>query len=198
MFSSGCINNNKLVLCVDDDQDTCELLETFLTDYKITTVGNGAEALALARSRPFHLYVFDIWLTDMSGIELCRQIRTFDANTPVIFASAAAYDKDRREALAAGGQAYIVKPLDFSELERTIKQLILKADLQSLEAKTAEIAAMRDQIQDRLERVEATFNMARKAAFKHKARQVYLGAGGTLANFEYLWDEILNTESLNY
>lgn len=198
MLSSGRIDSKKLILCVDDDQDTCELLETFLTDYQITTISNGTEALALARSRPFHLYVFDVWLGDMTGIDLCRQIRAFDANTPAVFFSAAAYEKDRREALAAGGQAYIVKPVDFFELQQVINQLLIKADLRSLEAKTAEIAAMRDEIQDRLARVEATFDKADKVAFKHKAKQVYLRAGGTPANFEWLWDEILNTESQPY
>jgi DNA-binding response OmpR family regulator len=194
MPHAGEIAGKKHILCVYDNLSTRVLLTAFLNDYQVTIVSNGREARILARRHPFHLYVLDTRLADMSGIELCRCIRTFDANTPIIFFSADADEETRKEALAAGAQAYLVKEIDFLALGQTINQFIFKAELRSLDAKLAEIAAVRDEVQDRLARAEANIDKANKAFFKHRARRAYLAAGGTHANFAALWDQVMRTE----
>jgi DNA-binding response OmpR family regulator len=55
---------------------------------------------------------------------LCRQIRLFDSNTPVIFYSALSRDSDLAAAANAGAQAYLIKPNDFEQIEPTIRRLV--------------------------------------------------------------------------
>ena len=182
------------ILCVDDHDDTCEMIATILSDYQVRTATNANQGLFLARTELFNLYLLDNWLPDMSGVELCREIRAFDANTPIIFCSGAAYDSDRQEALAAGAQVYLVKPMGLTNLRDTVAQLILQAEMRSLEAKTAELAAVNDGIKDNLERIEERLSKAREAMLKSKAFMTFIAAGGTRAHFEYMWPELLRAE----
>jgi CheY-like chemotaxis protein len=100
------------ILCVDDDEDTCSMLVALLglENYEVRAVKTVSEALELARSEPFNLYVLDEWFPRDAGLGLCRKIREFDPHTPIIFYSGAAFDSDREEALYAGAQAFVAKP----------------------------------------------------------------------------------------
>lgn len=115
------------ILCIDDHEDTNLLLQTFLERtlrYEVIAAVTGAQGLEMAISQPLDLIMLDAWLPDMSGVELCREIRRFNQVTPILFYSAAAYSSDIETGLAAGAQAYIVKPADLDELELTIRRLI--------------------------------------------------------------------------
>jgi CheY-like chemotaxis protein len=114
------------ILCVDDNQDACELLSIILgaEGYQVETTKSVADALRLAHSRKYDLYIFDSWLPDGSGLELCRQIRVQDHNTPIVFYSAAVYPQDQQKAMEAGAQAYITKPDTSLELTPTVERLL--------------------------------------------------------------------------
>ena len=116
------------VLCVDDDEDACEMLSLLLKSQGIELIcaGSAAEAWPKIRVGHFDLYMLDGWLPKLDGFELCRQIREFDANTPVLFYSGAAYDADRQKGFAAGANAYITKP-DIEGLVKVTRDLIAKA-----------------------------------------------------------------------
>jgi len=86
-----------------------------------------SDALETAKSGGLALCILDHWITEGNGIELCQQIRAFDLDTPIMFYSGAAYETDIRKGLAAGAQAYLVKP-DFDHLRPTIDRLIDEAD----------------------------------------------------------------------
>src|SRR5262249_23979063 len=85
---------------------------------------NFDEGLRLAQQQDFDLYILDNWLPDRSGVELCRSIRKFDPDTPILFYSAAAYARHIREGLRARAQAYIVKPVFPNGLRHAIAQLM--------------------------------------------------------------------------
>lgn len=120
----------KRILCVEDNLDSCEMLAKFLgiLGYEVISANNGADALRIARSEQFDTYVLDNWLPDMTGIELCKQIRAFDTDTPIIFYSAAVREADRYEGMSAGAQAYINKPGNIEELEKTIPSLLKRGN----------------------------------------------------------------------
>jgi two-component system, NarL family, response regulator DevR len=65
----------------------------------------------------------DNWLPDGTGVELCRLIREFDPHNPILFYSAAGYARDIEDALSAGAQAYLVKPVSLDELKQAVAQL---------------------------------------------------------------------------
>jgi CheY-like chemotaxis protein len=97
---------------VDGNADSVEMLSTLLSLSQIESesAGTAAQALSKARAEFFDLYLLEAWLPDFDGFELCRQLRTSDPHTPIVFFSAAAYDADKRRAIQAGANEYVAKP----------------------------------------------------------------------------------------
>jgi DNA-binding response OmpR family regulator len=116
------------VLCVDDDEDSREMLSTLLKFWRIETkaVGTAAEALSLIQAERFDLYLLDVWLPDLDGFELCRRMRDFDPHTPILFYSGAAFDIDKKRGIDAGANAYVTKP-DVAGLLGRIKHFVSQA-----------------------------------------------------------------------
>jgi Response regulator containing CheY-like receiver, AAA-type ATPase, and DNA-binding domains len=117
----------KTILCVEDDEDSCQLLQYLLESkgYEVKTCGNGREALKIIRTGKFLSIILDYRLPDMSGVEICREIRSFDSKTPIIFYTGAAYPKDKKAGLEAGAQAYLIKPNDFEKIVETVRRFVL-------------------------------------------------------------------------
>lgn len=116
------------ILCVEDDHDSSEVITILLgmSDYEVITADSVAEGAELARRGGFDLYLLDNWLKDGTGIDLCKEIRSFDSRTPILFYSGAAYDSDIKQAMQAGAQGYMVKPSSLENLATTISQLVRK------------------------------------------------------------------------
>jgi DNA-binding response OmpR family regulator len=100
------------VLCVDDDEDSREMLALLLKHWRIETksVGTAAQALSLIQAERFDLYLLDAFLPDLDGFELCRRMREFDPHTPILFFSGAAYEADKKRGMEAGANDYVSKP----------------------------------------------------------------------------------------
>ena len=117
------------VLCVEDDQDSRELLiaqpRHALIEAK--AVGTAVQAISSIQTERFDLYLLDSRLPDVDGFDLCRRIRDFDTDTPILFFSGAAYEADKKRGIEAGANAYVIKP-DFDGLLRTIKQFVSRAE----------------------------------------------------------------------
>ena len=117
-------SERKRILCVEDDLDSCDMLRVLLHEYEVVTANTVGEGLTLARSERFDLYLLDSKYPDGSGVELCRQLRLFDAQTPIIFHSGMEGESDIRDAMNAGAQAYLIKPIGIDELEGNIERLL--------------------------------------------------------------------------
>jgi len=100
------------ILCVDDHEDTSEMLQLLLSneDYEVVTAFTGEEALKLAMSGGFDLYVLDKQLPDGSGLELCKKLSEATPDVPCLFYSGDAYDRHRQQAIEAGADVYVAKP----------------------------------------------------------------------------------------
>jgi DNA-binding response OmpR family regulator len=122
------INPHFRVLCVDDDPDACAMLCELLRLSGISCLCavSAAEAWRMICVERFDLYLLDAWLPDLDGFEFCRQIRATDSITPILFYSGAAYDSDKKKGIAAGANAYLVKP-EVENLVETISQLVADA-----------------------------------------------------------------------
>jgi DNA-binding response OmpR family regulator len=112
------------VLCADDNEDICLMLSILLGRHGIDvrTADTATEALWLARERRFDLLMLDSKFQDGDGFELCRHIREFDLDTPILFYSGSAHETDKAKGLAAGAQGYIVKP-ELSRLVEAVRSL---------------------------------------------------------------------------
>ena len=116
----------KRILCVDDNEDTCELLKAMLgmADLDVVTVPGVDEALRLIESERFDLYVLDSEIPPgFSGLTLCHKIRAVDTHTPIIIFSGHGFESHREAGMLAGANAYLVKP-DVTELIPTVRRLL--------------------------------------------------------------------------
>ena len=113
------------VLCVEDDEDSRLRLTTLLGIALIEAkaVGTVAQALSSIRAEQFDLYLLDSRLPDGDGFELCRQIRDYDPQTPILFFSGEGFDADQQKGIEAGANAYVIKP-DLEVLLGSIKQFV--------------------------------------------------------------------------
>jgi CheY-like chemotaxis protein len=116
------------ILVVDDDRDSREMVQTLLSesgdDREVTAVPTAAEALALDGRKPFDLYVLDIWLPGMDGLDLCRRLRERGRTKPIMFFSAMVQTTDRHYVLAAGANEFLVKPKDIDNFLPTVARLL--------------------------------------------------------------------------
>ena len=192
-------NHLSHILCVDDNEDTCDILAIAVPQAEFTVAHTFAKGLEYIRTGVFDLYLLDNWLPDGSGIELCREIRRTDANTPVVFLSAAAYGRDHEEAIATGATAYLDKPVDLFSLESTVTGLIRQAEAKSLDAKIAEITAVRGSIKEHLAEIDARMKENAEIAIRvidhllrARAYGTFITSGGARCHFERLWPGVLS------
>ena len=110
------------LLCVDDDQDTCDMLTLLLgqAGYEVHHALTVTDGLAKARRGGFALILLDWNFEDGTGLDLCRQIRAFDSWTPLLFYTGEMDDGAIRLALSAGAQGYLIKPVAVDTLLRAI------------------------------------------------------------------------------
>ncbi len=121
------------VLVVDDMGVPRILVSGLLRNAGVNAIeaASGEQALAIIQSRQIDAFILDIHMPDMSGIELCRIIRSMDAhrNTPVMFISSMDETRVLEEALAAGGDDFISKPIHFVVLRARLRNLVQRSGL---------------------------------------------------------------------
>jgi DNA-binding response OmpR family regulator len=124
------MTDRKTILCVEDDKDSYELLQLIFENvgFKVVTCCTSTEGLEMAKQNTFSAIILDNRLADISGVEICRQIRTYDQQTPIVFYSGSAYPKDKKAGLKAGANDYLVKPNDFDNLVPITIKLIKESE----------------------------------------------------------------------
>ncbi len=128
-YNSPVNNYMPTVLIVEDDEDNRELLRVLLEiwNYRVVEAVNGIEALNLAEQVSPDLILMDVKLPLLDGLEATREIRK-SANigsVPIVFLSGCAEAKFRNAANEVGANAYLVKPLDYDNLQTTIAEQIV-------------------------------------------------------------------------
>src|SRR5262249_1644025 len=134
------------ILVVEDRYDERNRLSHILREYDVITASDYVEGMRMARNQYFDLYVLDNRLPGGTGIELCRRIREFDPNTPILFCSRQSNPVDRSEALSAGAQAHFVKPIEVQEFLGTVTKLLSASSQRLREARQAEYVAISEEL----------------------------------------------------
>jgi DNA-binding response OmpR family regulator len=122
------------VLIADDDEDIRTLVSMILSraGFVTQTVGGGQPVLAAAASaRIPALFVLDVRMPDVDGLDLCRRLKA-DASTadrPVLLISAESSCADIAAGYAAGCDDYLPKPFTSRELVGRVEQLLADRDL---------------------------------------------------------------------
>jgi DNA-binding response OmpR family regulator len=185
------------LLCVIGDADEREALGSALAGYELTFAENGFEAMRNLNARVFDLHIVDQWLPDWDGVQFCRHVRRADRHVPIVYLSTAAREEDRRRATNAGADAYLVKPVDPGALRSQIKDLLMKAMLDNLNAVTEEERLVQEELIRRAAELRAIAAHARVSArnaiersTRIKALKAFLEAGGTMGHFDRAWPPI--------
>lgn len=108
------------ILLVDDEQTTLRLLGNFLDkDYLVTVCSSFKSAVEIYNKKQFDIFLIDITLMDGNGIDLCEMIKKEKKYrfTPVIFISQHDEIDYIRKVFDVGGDDYILKPVNLSELD---------------------------------------------------------------------------------
>ncbi len=117
------------ILIIDDDPDTCHLLDTVLgaDGYEVRATHTSEEGVQLLHRVPPDLVFLDIMLPDIDGWESCRLIRTF-SDVPILMISAFARTADDMvRGLECGADDYLPKPLDFNLLRAKVRALLRRS-----------------------------------------------------------------------
>jgi DNA-binding response OmpR family regulator len=116
------------ILLVDDEPSVHEVVRAYLErdGFAVASADNGRDGLALAEREPPQLIVLDLMLPDLSGEELCREIRG-RSDVPIVMLTAKSSEDDRVLGLELGADDYLVKPFSPRELVARIKSVLRRS-----------------------------------------------------------------------
>ena len=118
------------VLLVEDTEDNRFMMRRLLemSGYRVVEAMNGEEAVKRAKADSPHLILMDLSLPIIDGLAATRLIRRLPQceSTPIIAVSAHDTSDFQSEAIDAGCNTYVTKPIDFNELEELIVRLLQK------------------------------------------------------------------------
>jgi len=116
------------ILVVDDEEQIRRALKSILSTrgYVLEMAATAEEALLKAIDAPPDLVVLDLALPDRSGIEVCRELRTW-MTAPILILSVRANEADKIQALDEGADDYLTKPFSAGELLARIRALLRRA-----------------------------------------------------------------------
>ncbi|KAF3887062.1 MULTISPECIES: diguanylate cyclase domain-containing protein [Nostocales] len=140
------------ILVVDDTAANLRLLVNVLQQhgYKVRPVPDGNLALQVVQASPPDLILLDILMPDLSGYEVCLELKTNPKtkDIPIIFLSALSEGLDKAKAFHLGGADYITKPFQVEEvLARVANQLALRSLQVQLQQKNQELCQQNAQLQ---------------------------------------------------
>lgn len=116
------------ILVVEDEKNLNRIISEALEDegYSVDSCFNGLEGLEYARAARYDVIILDINMPKMNGLDMVRRLRQEGDATPVLFLTARDSVSDRVEGLESGGDYYLVKPFDFSELMAVVRVMTRK------------------------------------------------------------------------
>lgn len=126
------------ILLVEDEVHLRDAIKLNLEmeGYEVVAAGTGQAALQKHQAERFNLIILDVMLPEMSGLEICQQIRLTDFHTPVFFLTAKDSSRDKIAGLQTGADDYMTKPFNLEEFLLRVKVLV-KHSIRGTEISTA-------------------------------------------------------------
>lgn len=122
---------NKRILIIDDEPSICitlamALSKKYNTEYKL----NAADGLNLLKSKDFHLVLLDLKIGMVNGLDVLKEIKSYNSAIQVIMITAFGSIDTTIEAMRAGAYTYVTKPLRIEELQLHIEQALRVVELE--------------------------------------------------------------------
>jgi len=119
------------ILVIEDDHDIAHLLELHLQDMclSVDLADDGEQGLLLAKKGCYGLIILDLMLPNLDGLEVCRRLRTYSIQTPILMLTAKSSEFDRVLGLELGADDYLTKPFSIKELLARVKAILRRVEL---------------------------------------------------------------------
>jgi DNA-binding response OmpR family regulator len=119
---------NKKIVVIDDEASVQEVVRGYLErdGYVVYVAGSGAEGLALAERMEPGLIVLDLMLPDISGEEICSEIRS-RSDVPILMLTAKSAEEERVDGLTLGADDYLTKPFSPRELVARVRAILRRS-----------------------------------------------------------------------
>jgi len=121
---------SKRILLVEDETNIRNLVKMNLEleEYEVVATGEGKQAIKFFQGQHFDLLILDVMLPEVSGFQICEQVRLTNMEVPIIFLTAKDTAADRIAGLKKGADDYLTKPFNLEELLLRVKKLIQRTE----------------------------------------------------------------------
>ena len=133
------------VLVVEDDEATCFALRDGLEyeGYSVLVATDGRSAVRIAEEEQPSLILLDVMLPEMSGLDVCKQIRANNNDIPIIMLTARGQEVDKVLGLKLGADDYVTKPFSFMELMARVEAVLRRTSARAESANAYEFGDVR-------------------------------------------------------
>ncbi|MEO8147185.1 MAG: response regulator transcription factor [Bacteroidia bacterium] len=130
------------ILIVEDEPKVAAFIKRGLTenDFETEVAFDGYIGKQIFNSGNFNLVILDINLPQLNGIELCKAIRSVNANVPILMLTAMGTTEDKIAGFDSGADDYLLKPFEFAELLARIKALLKRTQQRPVENHILKVA----------------------------------------------------------
>jgi DNA-binding response OmpR family regulator len=114
------------ILVVEDEQDLRELVGKYFVNmgYQVVMTADGADALDLAKDEKPQIILLDLRMPELDGLEICRKLKADKATRTIPVIVVTAYNNELNEALAAGADDFVAKPVHLLDLSVRVKSIL--------------------------------------------------------------------------
>jgi DNA-binding NarL/FixJ family response regulator len=183
-------SGSRLVLCVDNDVDTCAAFKVRLSGYNVMVAHAPYTGIGVARKLPVDVYLVNAELPLAGAVEFCRVVRSFDPNSPILVYNAPEKSEDRSAFITTGMKIHLVGYSSTASLTAMLATAIEASWVESLTARVAEQAAVLDELTARSSAVRVRMWNSWKRSqdlqarvIRGKAYRAFANTGGNRANF---------------
>lgn len=118
------------ILVLEDDSHLAELISKHLGEkHQVSACANGLAGLKLALQSDFNLLIIDLGLPGMDGLEVCKEFRKHNEQTPILILTSRNSEIDRVIGLELGADDYMGKPFSIHELQARVKAILRRQQL---------------------------------------------------------------------
>ena len=183
------------ILIIDDEKDVRDLFRSFLEgeDFEIKEASDGQEAFNLAAQEKFDLYITDVFMPEMNGVEFMKVLKMLDPDSVVIIITGYDNMEYTRQALDYGAFRFLTKPVKMAEF-RSVVELGLMERKKLFHSSTAEkLQRLKEKLNTNIELRENLFDKLKVFLLHMEKKQPsYLEIGGP-GSKDRVWGKFMST-----
>lgn len=151
------------ILIIEDERRLSKIIKQGLVEdgFAVDQAFDGKEGKFLAESETYDLIILDLMLPDISGLNICSDLRRLHITTPILILTAKSTTADKVTGLDSGADDYLTKPFSFVELRSRIQALIRRSHQQATPTLTA-FDLIVDPLKHTVRRAGKTINLTPK------------------------------------